>query len=259
MATKLESESSKVPFFLVEKGQESPSGYIYIDGNVLVVEFAHANTSIKIQQADARQFIEIIDDTSIQLERPDKRGASAQLFFPVNGQGRFLICAIQSWMGSDGTEKNVARKKQFLARFESFGAKCAALWQLILPYVLFGITFLLDALFPEILLPELKTFSNAWHIIPTSPIIAAHYILFLIPGLAVLVFSRVWGLRILFYLSLLTTLTLVGIGFLAPQLLENLVAAEPNTILPGYWLITTPYFAFLMAPAFYYFVVWRRQ
>ncbi|MDR1384586.1 MAG: hypothetical protein LBJ67_12200 [Planctomycetaceae bacterium] len=259
MATMTESEQARVPFFLVEKGQEKPSGYIHIDDNVLVVTFTHANTSVKIRKSDASQFVEIIDDTSIRLERPDKPGVWAQLFFPINGQGRFLIYSIQSWMGADSSERSVARKLAFLARFESVGARCAALWQLALPYALLGIAFLLEILFPETLLPEFKTFSSAWHIFPLSPIVAVHYIFFLIPGLAILIFRRVWGLRIMFYLSLLMTLIVVAVGFHSPQLLETLTTIEPNIILPGYWFITLPYLVFLMLPAFYYLVVWQRH
>ena len=250
-----QDQQTKTPIYLSEQNQDKPVGYLFLDDNTLVLEFRGTHPEIRIKQAKAN-LIEIVDDSSLLLELPDNPGKRVRMYLPSDGKGRFLVYGIRKWTGIDDSESRNFRKQAFLAQFESPGAKLAVLWQLALPYTIFGITFLLQKFVTESI-PEVDYFVAAWQKLALTPIVAVHYGLLVIPGIAILFFNRLWGLRTMFQMSLLLVLIVAGCSFL-PNDWQFLPAAESQLFMADYWLIFSPYMILLMLPAFYYVVVMRR-
>ena len=248
-------QQTKTPFYLSEHDQDHPVGYLFLDDDTLVLEFQDKHPAVRIKQSKAG-LVEIVNDSSIRIELPDNPGKRIRLYFSSDGKGRFAVYGIREWTGMDGTEPRALRKRVFLARFDSIGAKLVALWQLALPYAIFGSTFLLHAFVPETA-PDVDFFVVEWQRLALNPIIAIHYAFLLIPSIAILFFNRLWGLRTMFQANLLLVLVVVICGFL-PDGWQFLRSAEGLTNLPAYWLIFAPYMILLMMPAFYYVVVMRR-
>ena len=256
--TTQQSEQTKTPFFLSEQNQTAPSGYFFMEDDVLVVEFLKTFSTVRINQQQSRQAIDFISDSSFSIVSPDNKETKILIHLTPDGAGRFVVYGIRSWTGIDGTEPRVRRKQAFLKRFDSVGAKVAAFWQLILPYVLFGCTFLLHVFIPQESSPEVAYFVDFWQRLALSPIVAVHYVLFLIPGIAILFYNRKWALRIMFLATWLLVLAAVVYGFL-PVSWPFLPLSESPLVLPEYWMVLLPYLLLLVLPSFYYIVVFRRQ
>ena len=250
-----QDRQTKTPFYLSEQNQDNPVGYMYLDDDTLVLEFQGKYPTVRITQAQAN-LVEIINETSIRIELADHPGKRMRIYFPADGKGRFAVYGVREWTGIDGTELRAIRKQAFLTRFESFGAKLVAFWQLALPYVIFGSTFLLHAFTPETA-PEEDYFVAEWQRLALSPIVAVHYAVLLIPAIVILFYNRLWGLHKMFQASLGLVLAVVICGFF-PESWQFLRPAESPLILPGHWLIFAPYMLLLMVPSFYYVVVMRR-
>ena len=250
-----QDQQMKTPFYLSEQNQDNPVGYLFLDGDILVLEFRDEYPTVKIKQTKAN-LVEIINDSSIRIELPDNPGKKIRLYLSSDGKGRFAVYGIREWTGIDGAEPRTFRKRAFLARFDSIGAKLVALWQLALPYAIFGSTFLLNNFAPEGT-AEVDYFVAEWQQLALMPIVAVHYALLLIPAIAVLFFNRFWGLRMMFQVSLLLVMAIAICGFL-PDNLQFLRSPVSPLIMPYYWLIFAPYMILLMLPAFYYVIVMRR-
>ena len=251
-----EDQSTKTPFYTSEQKQDKPVGYLYLDGDTLVLEFPGTHPDIRLKSAKAN-LVEIVNDSSIRIELPDNPGKRIRLYLPADGKGRFAVYSIREWTGIDGTEPRAVRKRAFLARFDSIGAKVVALWQLALPYAIFGATFLLHSFVAESQ-QDVAYFVTEWQRLALTPIVAVHYALLLIPAVAILFFNRLWGLRLMFQMSLFLVLIVTGCGFL-PNEWRLLSDPGNNTLfLPDYWLVFAPYMILLLLPALYYVVVMRR-
>ena len=252
----IQDQQTKTPFYLSGENQDKPVGYLFFDNGTLVLEFPGTHPEIRIQQAKTN-LVEIVDDSSLRIELPDNPGKRIRIYLPADGKGRFVVFSIREWTGVDGTEPRIFRKRAFLARFDSVGAKVVALWQLALPYLLFGTTFLMQTYDAETT-PEVDYFVTRWQCLALSPIVTVHYTLLLIPAIAILFFNRLWGLRLMFQMSLLLVLIVIGCGFL-PNELQFLSDPGNNLLLlPDYWLVFAPYMVLLLLPALYYVVVMRR-
>ena len=252
-----EDQQTKTPFYATEKNQDKPAGFMFLENDTLILKFQGDIPDIKIQQASSCVAIDFIGDSCIRIALPDNPGKKVSLYFQSGGAGRFVVYGIREWTGIDGTEPRAVRKQMYLARLDSSGAKLVALWQLALPYTLFGLTFLIHA-FDIDSVTEIKCFVNGWRWLAFSPVIAIHYAFLLIPALAILLFSRLWGLRAMFMASLLLVFSVVSCGFL-PEGWQFIPASENPFFLPEYWLIFAPYIILLAVPTFYYIVVMRRM
>ncbi len=252
----LQDPLTKTPVFLSEQNQETPIGFLFLEGDSLVIEFPGKHPEIRIPQPKARKTVEFIGDSSIRIELPDNSEKKIRLYLSSNGEGRFAVYGIREWTGIDGTEPRAVRKRAFLMRFDSTGAKIVTFWQLVLPYVIFGVTFLLQA-FANETSPEVDYFAAAWQKLALSPIVAVHYAFLLIPAVAILFYNRMWALLTTFQMSLLLVLITAGCYFL-PQEWQFLPTSESPLLIQEYWLVFTPYMVLLLLPAFYYIVVMRR-
>ena len=252
-----EDQQTKTPFYASEQNQVKPVGYLFLDNDTLILEFQGTHPNIRIKQSKARTAIEFVSDSCIRIELPDNPGKRVRLFLKSGGEGRFAVYGIRDWTGIDGTEPRAVRKQMYLARLDSAGAKLVAFWQLVLPYALWGVTFLIHAFVVDSI-PEIKYFVSEWQRLAFNPIIAVHYVFLLIPAIAILIFSRLWGLRTMFMASLLLVFTVIGCGFL-PDDWQFLFASESPILLPEYWLIFGPYLFLLIVPTFYFIVVMRRM
>ena len=256
-STTQEDQQSKTPFYVSEQNQDKPVGYLFLDNDTLILEFQGTHPDIRIKQAKARTVIEFIDDSCIRIELPDNPGKKARIYLKSGGEGRFAVYGIRDWTGIDGTEPRAVRKQMYLARLDSTGAKLTAFWQLVLPYAILGLTYLMHAFVVDST-PELEYFVTGWQRLALNPIIAVHFAFLLIPATAILLFSRLWGLRAMFMANLLLVFTVVGCGFL-PNEWQFLPVSESTPMLPEYWLIFAPYIILLVAPAFYFIIVLRRM
>jgi len=248
-------QDTKTPFYLSDKNQNKPVGHLVLDNDTLVLEFQDEYPTIRIKQAEAN-LVDIVDDSSISVESPDNPGTHIRFYLPNDGKGRFIVYAIREWTGIDGTEPRARRKRAFLTRFESSGAKLAALWQLALPYILFGTTFLLHTFITDSA-SEVEYYDTGWQQLALSPVVAIHYVILLIPAIAILFYNRAWGLLAMFQMSLLLVLLVVGCSFLSDSW-QFLPVPENPLSLPGYWLVFVPYVVLLLLPSFYYIVVLKR-
>ena len=200
-ASATQNQQSKAPFYLSEQNQDKPTGYLFLDNDVLVLEFHEPHPAIKIKQTMALTAIEFVDDSSFRVQLPENPTKKVHLFLRSNGEGRFIVYGIREWTGIDGTEMRAIRKRAYLARFESIGAKMVTFWQLVLPYVLFGITFLLYNFVTESM-PEIDTFVAKWQWLVFSPYIVVHYAFLLVPAIAILLYNRLWGLYLMFQMRI---------------------------------------------------------
>ena len=246
---------SKTPFYLSDQNQDAPVGFLFLDGDTLVLEFQDKYPTVKFKSSQSH-LVEIVNDSSIRIELPDNPGKRIRLYFPSDGKGRFVVYGIREWTGIDGSEPRAKRKQAFLARFDSFGAKLVALWQLALPFLIYGSTFLLHTFVPETT-PEVDYFNAEWQRLALTPVVAVHYAFLLIPSVAILFYNRLWGLRIMFQANLMLVLIVAVCAFL-PDSWQFLFTPESPLILPHYWLIFAPYMVLLLAPAFYYVAIMRR-
>lgn len=251
------NQQAKMPFFLTDNTQGEVKGHLYFEDDTLVIEFSNSQHVVRIPQPLGEKMIEFLDDSSIRVESPDRPGAKANIFFHPDGKGRFMTYTIRDWTGIDGTEARAFRKADFLARFDSFGAKLAALWQLALPYVIFGATFLIRSLLSEGTSPEADYFVDSWQWLALSPVVAGHYVALLVPGLAILFLNRLWALQLMFRATILLALIVAACYFL-PETWQLLPAAATPLTYSGYWIVFGPYLLLLLLPAFYYVVVMRR-
>ena len=255
-----QDQQSKVPFYLTEHNQDQPNGFLFLDNNTLVLEFQGNLPDVRIKQAKARTSVEFVGDSSLRVELPDMPGKKIRLHLSSDGEGRFAIYGIRNWTGIDGTEPRAVRKQRYLARFDSTFAKLAALWQLVLPCTLFGITYVLQSFAVDAAPEELKCFVTGWQWLALSPIAGVHFVTLLIPAVAILFFNRIWGLQAMFYASLVLVLIVTGLGFF-PDGWQFLPAPDSSNglVVPYYWLIYAPYMILLFVPAFYYVAVMPRM
>lgn len=252
-----DDEQTKTPFYLTEQNQTTPAGHFSLQDGILVIEFLDNRPEMRITQAQARKTIEF-NDSSFIIIPPNEDEEDLTIHLTADGSGRFTVYSIREWSGVDGTEPRAIRKRAFLAKFDSTGAKITAVWQLVLPYVLFGCAYLLHVFATEETLPEIAYFINAWQQIALSPIVAVHYVLLLIPGFALLFYSRMWSLRVMFNMTwVLTAVVAIG-SFLPENWLPLPSPSEASLTLPEYWSAFLPYLVLLVLPAFYYINVIRR-
>jgi len=256
-----QNQESKTPFFLTNKPGEKPSGHLFFDNDKLVFEFSDSRPTIIIQQAKGKKTIEFVDDSSICIKPSDDPDTELGIFFPPDGKGRFVTYTIREWTGIDGTEARLFYKAAFLARFDSTGAKVVALWQLALPYTIFGVTFLLHSLFSNAS-AELDYFVSTWQWLALSPIVACHYLVLLVPGIYIVLCNRLWALNSMFLATLLLVAFMAACYFL-PGEWQLLPPSETALIYSEYsyseyWLVFGPYLLLLLLPAFYYLVVKKR-
>jgi len=254
-----QDQQSKVPFHLSEHNQGQPSGFLFLDDNTLVLEFQENFPEVRIKQAKARSSVEFIGDSSLRIELPDSPGKKIRLHLSSDGEGRFAVYGIREWTGIDGTEPRAMRKQRYLARFESTFAKLVALWQLVLPCTLLGVAYLMQS-FVVNSAPEADRFATGWLWLAFTPIVAVHFAILLIPAIAILFYSRIWGLRAMFLTSLLLILIVTSYGFFPDgwQFMPTLESSNP-LILPDYWLVFVPYMVLLFVPTLYYITVIPRM
>jgi len=252
-----QDQQFKVPFYLSEHNQVQPNGFLFLDDNMLVLEFRDDFPQVRIKQAKAHLSVEFVGDSSLRVELPDNPGKRIRIHLSSNGEGRFAVYGIREWTGIDGTEPRVVRKQRYLARFDSISIKLVAFWQLALPYTLLGITYVMQS-FVMNSAPEVDRFVTGWQWLALSHIVAVHFAFLLIPAIAILVYNRIWGLRTMFLASLLLILIVTGYGFI-PDGWQKFSSWESSLILPEYWLVFVPYMILLFVPSFYYIAVILRM
>ena len=252
-----QDQQHKVPFYISEHHQEQPHGFLFLDNDTLVLEFQGNLAEVRIKQAKARKSVEFVGDSSLRIELPDNPGKRIRLHLSSDGEGRFVVYGIREWTGIDGTEPRAVRKQRYLARFDSPLVKLVALWQLVLPWTLLGITYLLQS-FVVNSVPEVDCFVSGWKRFALSPVVAVHFAILLIPAIAILFYNRIWGLRAMFLASLLLVMIVTGYGFF-PDGWQFFPTWESQLILPDYWLIFVPYMILLFVPTLYYVAVIPRM
>jgi hypothetical protein len=253
-----QDEQTKTPFYLTEQNQTTPDGHFFIDDGTLVLEFLGERPAIRVAQPQSGKLIDFVTDSSFSVTLPDDEDLEVRVYLPSDGSGRYVVYGIREWTGIDGMGEHAVRKQAFLTKFDSAGAKIVAIWQLALPYVLFGSAFILHAFFSRESLPDLAYFVDVWQGLALSPVVAVHYVLLLIPGIALLFCNRMWALRAMFNATSLLALIAILYCLVQPSWLP-LPPTETPLVLQQYWTVFLPYLLFLMIPAYYYVAVERRQ
>ena len=252
-----QDQQTKVPFYLSEHHQDKPNGFLFLDDNTLVLEFQGDFPEVRIKQTKASSSVEFVSDSSLRIELPDNPGKKIRLHLSSDGEGRFAVYGIREWTGIDGTEARAVRKQRYLARFDSTSVKLVALWQLVLPGTLLGLTYVMQSFIADSV-PEIDRFVTGWQWLALSPIVAVHFAILLIPAMAILFYNRIWGMQTMFLASLLLVLIVTGYGFF-PDELQIFPTWESPLILPEYWLVFSPYMILLFVPSLYYIAVILRM
>jgi len=254
-----------IPFYASRHDQESLAGRLSLHHATLVLEFEACNGShcslppIHIPQADVRKSVEFTGDTSFHIDLPDHEiGEKMHIHLRSDGEGRYAAYAIREWTKNGVIEPCAVRKQEYLARFDSTMAKLTALWQLLLPGVLFGIAFVLaQASGLDSAPEEVKCMIAGWRGMALLPVVAVtHFAVLSIPAVTIIFYSRILGLRNMFLGGLVLVMLVTVYGFFPAewQLLPEPESPGP-LLLPAYWLIFVPYIILLFVPSLYYLVV----
>jgi hypothetical protein len=255
----IQNDQQKIPFYQTEHNQDKPTGHLYLDRDALVLEFQGNHPAIRINQAKARKTVDFVGDSSIRIDLPENPGKKIRIHLRSDGEGRFAVYGIREWTGIDGIESRAVRKQKHLAKFDSNFVKLVALWQLVLPYTLFGIAYVMQSFVTDAT-PEIGCFATGWQWLALTPIVAVHFVILLIPAIAVLFYNRIWGLRAMVLASLLLVLVVTSYGFFSDG--WQFLPAQESThslVFPEYWLVLGPYMLLLFLPALYHVVVAPRM